>query len=159
LDVLRAGFQDMKCLLAEDNVDILAQFGGSKGVLAFDYDGTLAPITTDPSRALMSVRTRSWREKACRLYPCAVSSGRGSREISGLFWGLPIRHVLGNRGMEPGYGLDRFKAIVASARKSLDMTLGLTPTGRQVDQPSPGTVECAVENLLATTSGRDIETT
>ncbi len=39
------------------------------------------------------------------------------------------------------------------------VALGLSPMGRQMDQPSPGTVEYAVENLLATTSERDIETT
>jgi DNA-binding MarR family transcriptional regulator len=39
------------------------------------------------------------------------------------------------------------------------VALGLSPAGRQIDQPSPGTVECAVENLLASTSERDIETT
>jgi trehalose 6-phosphate phosphatase len=113
----------MKYLLAEDNVDVLAQFGWSKGVLAFDYDGTLAPITTDRNRALMSVRTRSWLERACRLYPCAVISGRGSREISRFLGDLPIRHVRGNHGMEPGNGLARFKGIVASARKSLETAL------------------------------------
>lgn len=39
------------------------------------------------------------------------------------------------------------------------VSLGLSPKGRQVDHPCPGTVECAVERLLATTSERDVETT
>lgn len=39
------------------------------------------------------------------------------------------------------------------------ITLGLSAKGRQLDQPSPGTVESAVAKMLATTSDRDIETT
>lgn len=37
------------------------------------------------------------------------------------------------------------------------VALGLTPKGRQLDRPSPGTSECAVDKLLAGTSDRDIE--
>jgi trehalose 6-phosphate phosphatase len=117
----------VKYLLAAENVDVLAQFGWSKGVLAFDYDGTLAPITTDRHRALMSASTRAWLEKACRLYPCAVISGRGSREISRLLGDIPIRHIHGNHGMEPGHGLDGFKQIVSGARRRLEIALSGQP--------------------------------
>jgi trehalose 6-phosphate phosphatase len=113
----------MRYLLAKRNLSVLTTFARSKGVLAFDYDGTLAPIVADRDRAHMSARTRSLLARACRLYPCAVISGRSSREVSQFLGDLPLRHVLGNHGMEPGPDLDRFRAVMARARKSLESSL------------------------------------
>lgn len=113
----------MRYLLAKKNVDVLARFAWSKGVLAFDYDGTLAPIVTDRDRAFMTARTRALLVQACRLYPCAVISGRGSHEVGNLLGDVPVRHVLGNHGMEPAPDLATFAAAVAKARKSLTSAL------------------------------------
>jgi trehalose 6-phosphate phosphatase len=109
----------MRYLLAKGNVDVLARFAWSKGVLAFDYDGTLAPIVTDRDHAFMTARTRALLAQACRLYPCAVISGRGSREVAGLLGDVPVRHVLGNHGMEPAPDLAKFASLAAKARKGL----------------------------------------
>ncbi len=117
----------MRYLLSKENVDVLARFARSKGVLAFDYDGTLAPIVTDRDRALMAARTRSLLEQACRLFPCAVISGRGSREVWDFLGDLPVRHVLGNHGMEPGHDLDKFADLMARVRKSLEAALSQQP--------------------------------
>jgi trehalose 6-phosphate phosphatase len=117
----------MRYLLAQRNLSVLTTFACSKGVLAFDYDGTLAPIVADRDRALMSARTRPLLEQACRLYPCAVISGRSSREVGKLLGDVPVKHVLGNHGMEPGHGLARFEALVAGARKQLELALSQQP--------------------------------
>jgi trehalose 6-phosphate phosphatase len=117
----------MMYLLSKENVDVLARFAWSKGVLAFDYDGTLAPIVPDRTRAFMTARTRSLLAQACRLYPCAVISGRRSREVWGFLGDMPIRHVLGNHGMEPGRDLGQFADLMARARKSLEGALSRQP--------------------------------
>jgi trehalose 6-phosphate phosphatase len=109
----------MRYLLSKANVDVLAQFAWSKGVLAFDYDGTLAPIVTDRAHARMTAHTRSLLAQACRLYPCAVISGRASPEVRAFLGDVPIKHVLGNHGMEPGRNLTQFKTMMSVTRTSL----------------------------------------
>lgn len=113
----------MRYLLAQRNLSVLTGFACSKGLLAFDYDGTLAPIVKDRDRALMPTRTRALLEQACRVYPCAVISGRSAREVGKLLGDVPVKYVLGNHGMEPGPGLARFKAVAARARKALGQAL------------------------------------
>jgi trehalose 6-phosphate phosphatase len=113
----------MRYLLAKRNLVVLRKFSCSQGVLGFDYDGTLAPIVTDRDRARMSPRTRALLTQVCRLYPCAVISGRSSREVRAFLGNIPFRHVLGNHGIEPGPGLARFKSVVVRARKLLQSSL------------------------------------
>ena len=66
----------MKHILAPENADVLAQLAWSHVLLAFDFDGTLAPIVEDRDRAAMRERTRGLLVRLCALYPCAVISGR-----------------------------------------------------------------------------------
>jgi trehalose 6-phosphate phosphatase len=113
----------LKYLLSKGNVDVLARFAWSKGVLAFDYDGTLAPIVTDRAGALMAARTRALLDRTCRVYPCAVISGRSSREIWDFLGDVPVKHVMGNHGMEPGLEPDQFADLLARARRSLEIAL------------------------------------
>ncbi len=117
----------MRYLLAKENVDVLARFAWSKGVLAFDYDGTLAPIVADRDRAHMTARTRALLREACHLYPCAVISGRSSREVRQFLGDVPVKRVLGNHGMEPGHDLAEFKALMDKVRMRLESAL----SGRQ----------------------------
>jgi trehalose 6-phosphate phosphatase len=113
----------MRYLLAKHNLTVLTTFARSKGVLAFDYDGTLAPIVANRDRAHMGTRTRQLLDQACRLYPCAVISGRSSRDVAGLLGDVPVKYVLGNHGMEPGPGLARFEATMKRARQALEPLL------------------------------------
>jgi trehalose 6-phosphate phosphatase len=80
----------------------LTRFLSSRVLLAFDFDGTLAPITTNPDDARMRRRTLGVLERVCRVYPCAVISGRRHADVLARLEGLPVRHVLGNHGAEPG---------------------------------------------------------
>jgi trehalose 6-phosphate phosphatase len=113
----------MRYLLAKRNLSVLTEFACSQGVLAFDYDGTLAPIVADRMRANLSARTRSLLARACRRYPCAVISGRGSTDVRKLLGDVPVRYILGNHGMEPGPDLARFRSLVARARQRLESVL------------------------------------
>ena len=70
----------MRNILSRANREVLQQFAWSKVLLAFDYDGTLAPIVSKPERAIMRPTTRRLLEELVKLYPCMVISGRAQRD-------------------------------------------------------------------------------
>jgi trehalose 6-phosphate phosphatase len=88
-------------LFARQNGGVLERFLASKVLLAFDFDGTLAPIVRDRTAARMRRRTVRLLEQICRTYPCAVISGRRRQDVLSRIEGLPFRHVIGNHGLEP----------------------------------------------------------
>lgn len=91
----------MRHILARANVEILRQFAWSKTLLAFDYDGTLAPIVDDPARARMRPPTRALFRNVARRYPCAVISGRSREDIRRHLVGVEVAEVIGNHGIDP----------------------------------------------------------
>ena len=80
-------------------MELLQQFAWSKVLLAFDYDGTLAPIVDDPGLARMRPATRTLLRAVARLFPCVVISGRATRDIRTHLTGLPLADVIGNHGI------------------------------------------------------------
>lgn len=68
-------------------------------VLMIDFDGTLAPIVSDPRRARMGMRTRHALEVVARRYPVAIVTGRALSDAQSR---VPIRGVsfAGNHGLE-----------------------------------------------------------
>ena len=92
----------MRPILAASNRELLQQYAASRVLLALDYDGTLAPIVDDPSRAEMRVTTRALLRKLCRRYPCVVISGRARHDVAAHLGSVGILAVVGNHGMEPG---------------------------------------------------------
>jgi trehalose 6-phosphate phosphatase len=80
---------------------ILAGFALSNVLLAFDYDGTLAPIATTPAAARMRSTTERLLARASRRYPCVVISGRMLSDISQRVQEIPLWYVFGNHGFEP----------------------------------------------------------
>lgn len=102
----------MRHILARDQRAILAAFARSKVLLAFDYDGTLAPIVPAPDRAIMRLRTRRLLARLARLYPCVVISGRSRADLRRRLRGLGIRRAIGNHGIEAGRRQRQFRALV-----------------------------------------------
>jgi trehalose 6-phosphate phosphatase len=102
----------MKDVLAEAQADALELLAWSNTLLAFDYDGTLAPIMDDPARALMRPDTRLLLAHLARLYPCIVISGRARRDAVRFVRGVPVFEVLGNHGIEPWERREDFAARV-----------------------------------------------
>ena len=113
----------MKRILAAANVDVLAQFAWSKVLLAFDFDGTLAPIVEDRDEAHMRDSTSELFERVCRLYPCAVISGRSRDDVVRRVNGAPLRYVMGNHGLEPGPHMGAFEHQMAEVRPVLEQML------------------------------------
>jgi trehalose 6-phosphate phosphatase len=91
----------LKNILSESNYEILEQYAWSNVLLAFDYDGTLAPIVADPARAAMRPSTRCLLADLALRYPCIVVSGRSQHDARQWLRGIPLLQVIGNHGVEP----------------------------------------------------------
>ena len=59
----------MMDILAKRTQGLLARYARSNLLLAFDYDGTLAPIVNVPERANMRPTTRRLLKRVCERYP------------------------------------------------------------------------------------------
>jgi trehalose 6-phosphate phosphatase len=95
----------MKDLLHPRHRPALARFVGAaapeKVLLAFDYDGVLAPLVKDPGGAWMRDGTRALLARVARRYHVAVVSGRAWKDTNRFVGGL-VPHVVGNHGFELG---------------------------------------------------------
>ncbi len=87
----------------------LARLARSNTLVAFDFDGTLAPIVADRDLAQMRPETRGLLARVNAQYPCAVISGRGLDDVASRLEATGVRHVVGNHGMEPGSRLGEFE--------------------------------------------------
>ena len=97
----------MRDVLAPAGRDELRRFARSRTLVAFDFDGTLAPIVTDPDRAAMRPSTRRLLEGVARAYPCVVISGRSRDDVGRRLRGVPLAGVVGNHGLEPWHAESR----------------------------------------------------
>jgi trehalose 6-phosphate phosphatase len=91
-------------LLSREGTEALERIATARALLAFDYDGTLAPYTDDRDAANMRPETRALLQTAAILYPCAVVSGRVRGDVAQRFEGIPLVAVIGNHGAEAGFG-------------------------------------------------------
>jgi trehalose 6-phosphate phosphatase len=93
----------MKYVLSRGSRAPLGEFARSRLLVAFDYDGTLAPLTANPAKAPMRRRTRRLLSELCGRYPCAVISGRARDDVMLQLTGVKLHAVAGNHGAElPG---------------------------------------------------------
>jgi trehalose 6-phosphate phosphatase len=113
----------MRRILAAGNRPALRCFARCNLLVALDYDGTLAPIVTDPSRAGMRDSTRDLLVQVARLYPCIVITGRARADAERLLADTGVRAVIGNHGAEPWPGAERFAAEVRRFRRVLEREL------------------------------------
>jgi trehalose 6-phosphate phosphatase len=109
----------VKPILGRAQRATLARFARRRLLVAFDYDGTLAPIVKIPARAAMRRRTRrALRELAAR-YPCVVISGRSRRDLLRRLRGLGVAQAIGNHGAEPSPRARKLRTRVRRWRTSL----------------------------------------
>lgn len=81
--------------------DTLASFIDPRTILAFDFDGVLAPIVADRDRARLRPRTRELLTRLATRFTCIVVSGRELADLAPRLDGIPLRMVFGNFGHEP----------------------------------------------------------
>jgi trehalose 6-phosphate phosphatase len=111
-------------ILARANLDVLRQCARSRVLLAFDYDGTLAPIVREPDEAAMRASTRTLLEETARLYPCVVISGRAQEDALRRLRGVGTLEVFGNHGVEPWQVSDRLRRDVRRWRPIVERHVG-----------------------------------
>lgn len=92
----------MRYVLARARRPLLERFARSRMLLALDYDGTLAPIVSDPERAAIPPATWRLLRRVAHVYPCAILSGRARADVARRVRGLGVLDVIGNHGVETG---------------------------------------------------------
>ena len=115
----------VKDILLPGQRPILDQLARGRSLLAFDYDGVLAPVITDPGGAPMRPGTRRLLARLARVWPSAVVSGRAWTHTRRLTEGaVPL--IVGNHGYElgrerpvPRAVLDRVRAWRAALEREL----------------------------------------
>lgn len=110
----------MKPLLDMEGRRALAGFLRPRSLIALDFDGTLAPIVSQPEQARMSATTQTLLARVVRRYPVAILTGRARSDALRLLGGVPVLEVIGSHGVEiSSRGGTRFLARVAQWRARL----------------------------------------
>lgn len=116
----------MKDLMARGSRPLLRELASRRTLLAFDFDGTLAPIVASRHEARPSpAAVRLLREVSGR-WPCAVISGRSRDDVRSRLGGARLLAVIGNHGAEelpPLPGEAAWRRRVAAWRRRLDREL------------------------------------
>ncbi len=109
----------MKNLLLPRHAEVLTQLARGRALLAFDFDGTLAPIVPARETAALRSSTRALFAQLCRLFPTAVISGRGRGDVRARLASAKVKYVIGNHGLEQGGEPTRGKSSLDAARRCL----------------------------------------
>ena len=116
----------MKPILDPSHRSTLRKFLQADTLIAFDYDGTLAPIVSDPNRAEMRPQTRDLLRHVAMKYSTVVITGRKRLEALGFLGGIPLFEVIGNHGAENRGAMPRhIIRRVAEWRQELEKRLGV----------------------------------
>jgi trehalose 6-phosphate phosphatase len=91
----------MRYILSARNHAILKKFAAGNLLVAFDFDGTLAPIVSKPGKAAARPATRKLLRHLTSLYPCIIVSGRSRRDVRRKLGGIRFKEFIGNHGIEP----------------------------------------------------------
>lgn len=81
---------------------LAARLAAPRTLLAFDFDGTLAPLVSDRTQATMRASTRGLLAELARLAPTVIITGRARADCLARLDDVPVRAVVGNHGLEEG---------------------------------------------------------
>jgi trehalose 6-phosphate phosphatase len=113
----------MRDILAAKQRPLLEPLAWSRTLLAFDFDGTIAPIVARPDDAVMRPATRRILSRAAALYPTVVISGRAHPDVKKRVAGVGLRAVVGNHGLEPWRATPRIHRRVGQWRPLFESAL------------------------------------
>ena len=85
--------------LSEAGLRALCEAAAQPLLYAFDFDGTLAPISADRDAVTVSPSTLESLSDLAKRAPCAIVSGRALADVATRINGT-VPHVLGNHGIE-----------------------------------------------------------
>lgn len=89
----------MEYLLTDKNLKVLESFAIVKTLYAFDYDGTLAAIQSDPSKAYMTDRVSELIKNLSTVANVAIITGRSVDDVR-KFLDFEPDYIIGNHGIE-----------------------------------------------------------
>ena len=86
-------------IFSKEGLGCLARCAQARCLVAFDFDGTLAPIVNRPDDAKMSSHATHLLDKLSTLYPVCVISGRSKKDVRTR---IPksVTFLVGNHGAE-----------------------------------------------------------
>jgi trehalose 6-phosphate phosphatase len=90
----------MKSILTPAGTKKLRTYAHSKTAVVLDFDGTIAPIIQHRQKSKIPSKTERLLRELVELYPTAILSGRGLRNVRGHLSGISFGEVVGNHGLE-----------------------------------------------------------
>lgn len=117
----------MKHLLSLPVPELLATFLNARELLAFDFDGTLAPIASNRDKAALRPSTERLFSELCRAATCAVISGRGREDLEQRLGSAKVRYLVGNHGLELEDGTPATDESIGAARSCLAVLVQRMP--------------------------------
>ncbi len=117
----------MKRVLARPQQKVLARFARGRVLLAFDFDGTLAPLVARASDAAMRPRTAKLFNAVAHRYPCVIVTGRRARDIRRRLGTAPVAAVVGNHGADSAVDRREVRRIVGAARRAIAQIVATEP--------------------------------
>lgn len=117
----------MRHALSAAGRQVMAEFLRSDPLLAFNFDGTLAPLVAEPEAAELPGSTGTVLAQLASQRPCIVISGRKRADVMHRLRGIAIMEVVGNHGSEPWLEPAPLNAAVARWLPFLDQQLGGIP--------------------------------
>ncbi len=108
-------------ILAPRNVERLREIAASGALLAFDYDGTLAPLSNNPDASRMRPATAELLRNLAHAAPVAIVTGRSVRDVTVRLEEIPMLEVIGNHGAEPSPFAKRAAREVAAWMPMLEV--------------------------------------
>lgn len=86
-------------LLSDEGRRALRALVGKPILYGFDFDGTLAPLSSNRKAVKISRSTYEWLKELAKRAPCAIVSGRGLGDLESRANGI-VPHLIGNHGIE-----------------------------------------------------------
>lgn len=114
-------------LLTPRNLRKLRAFAADGALLAFDFDGTLAPFHADAADAGMRPESLELLRSLAHCAPVAVISGRAVPDLVPRLPGVATLAVIGNHGIEPSDFAARAAAEVAEWLPAVEAAIAPFP--------------------------------
>ena len=109
--------RDLRHLFSDQGRLALSTALHAQPLLAFDFDGTLAPIVARPGDARVTTQVSELLKRLGQYRPLAIVSGRSVKDVTRRL-GFTARYVIGNHGAEeagkaPVFGIAPMKRVRA----------------------------------------------
>jgi trehalose 6-phosphate phosphatase len=114
-------------LLALRYREYVRRVSAPSALLAFDFDGTLAPIVETPAAAAMRPATRERLHALAKQRRVAIITGRALADIQPRLDGIPLAALVGNHGIEPSPQMASARETVAAWVPALLARTGALP--------------------------------